>query len=52
MGNWKTERDAFVNETMAFVEAVRSQTPISTEAFTNVDFSRPLTGAVFLVCRV
>ena len=32
MGNWKTERDAFVNETMAFVEAVRSQRPISIEA--------------------
>jgi hypothetical protein len=32
MGNWKTERDAFVNETMAFVEAVRSHRPISTEA--------------------
>jgi hypothetical protein len=31
MGNWKTERDAFVSETMAFVEAVRSQRPISTE---------------------
>src|ERR1700736_6860990 len=32
MSNWKTERDAFVSEAMAFVEAVRSQTPISTEA--------------------
>ena len=32
MGNWKTERDAFVNETMAFVEAVRSQRPVSTAA--------------------
>ena len=32
MGNWKTERDAFVNETMAFVEAFRSQRPISTTA--------------------
>jgi hypothetical protein len=32
MGNWKTELDAFVNETMAFVEAARSQRPISTEA--------------------
>jgi hypothetical protein len=31
MGNWKMERDAFVSETMAFVEAVRSQTPICTE---------------------
>jgi hypothetical protein len=31
MGNWKTERDAFVSETMAFVEAIRSQRPISTE---------------------
>src|ERR1700726_4962554 len=32
MGNWKTDRDAFVNEAMAFVEAVRSQRPISTAA--------------------
>jgi hypothetical protein len=32
MSNWKAERDAFVSETMAFVEAVRSQMPISTEA--------------------
>jgi hypothetical protein len=32
MSNWKAERDAFVSETMAFVEAVRSQRPISTEA--------------------
>ena len=32
MSNWKMERDALVNETMAFVEAVRSQRPISTEA--------------------
>ena len=32
MGNWKTDRDAFVNETMAFVEAVGSQRPISTAA--------------------
>ena len=32
MSNWKAERDALVSETMAFVEAVRSQRPISTEA--------------------
>ena len=32
MSNWKTELDAFVRETKAFVEAVRSQRPISTEA--------------------
>ena len=32
MSNWKAERDAFVSETMAFVEAVRSQKPISAEA--------------------
>jgi hypothetical protein len=32
MSNWKTELDAFVRETMAFVEAVRPQRPISTEA--------------------
>jgi hypothetical protein len=32
VGNWKAERDALVSETMAFVEAVRSQRPISTEA--------------------
>jgi hypothetical protein len=32
MSNWKMERDALVNETTAFVEAVRSQRPISTEA--------------------
>jgi hypothetical protein len=32
VSNWKAERDAFVSETMAFVEAVRSQRPISTEA--------------------
>jgi hypothetical protein len=32
MGNWKAERDAFVSKTMAFVEAVRSQRPVSTEA--------------------
>jgi hypothetical protein len=32
MSNWKAERDAFVSETMAFVEAVRFQRPISTEA--------------------
>ena len=31
MSNWKTELDAFVRETMAFVEAVRPQRPISTE---------------------
>jgi hypothetical protein len=31
MGNWKTDRDAFVSETMAFVEAVRSQRSISIE---------------------
>jgi len=30
MSNWKTELDAFVSETMAFVEAVRPQRPIST----------------------
>ena len=32
MSNWKTELDAFVRETMAFVEAVRPQRPISNEA--------------------
>ena len=32
MSNWRAERDALVSETMAFVEAVRSQRPISTEA--------------------
>ena len=32
MSNWKAERDALVSETMAFVEAVRSQRPLSTEA--------------------
>jgi hypothetical protein len=32
MSNWKAERDAFVSETMAFVEAIRSQRPVSTEA--------------------
>jgi hypothetical protein len=32
VSNWKAERDALVSETMAFVEAVRSQRPISTEA--------------------
>jgi hypothetical protein len=39
VSNWKAERDAFVSETMAFVEAVRSQRPISTEA---VDTARRL----------
>ena len=32
MSNWKTELDAFVSETMAFVEAVRPQRPISNQA--------------------
>jgi hypothetical protein len=32
VSNWEAERDALVSETMAFVEAVRSQRPISTEA--------------------
>ena len=32
MSNWKAERDALVSETMVFVEAVRSQRPISIEA--------------------
>ena len=32
MSNWRAERDALVSETMAFVEAVRSQRPVSTEA--------------------
>ena len=32
MSNWKTELDAFVSETMAFVEAVRPQRPISNRA--------------------
>ena len=31
MSNWRAERDALVSETMAFVEAVRSQRPISIE---------------------
>src|ERR1700730_6370042 len=48
MSNWKAERDAFVSETMAFVEAVRSQRPISTEAVAPIqqplgvpDFQQP-----------
>jgi hypothetical protein len=32
VSNWKAERDALVSETMVFVEAVRSQRPISIEA--------------------
>jgi hypothetical protein len=32
MSNWKTELDAFVSETMAFVEAVRPWRPISNQA--------------------
>jgi hypothetical protein len=32
VSNWKAERDAFVSETIAFVEAVRSLRPISTKA--------------------
>ena len=31
MADWKTERDALVSETMAFVQVVRSQTPVSAE---------------------
>jgi hypothetical protein len=31
LGDWRKERDALVSETMAFVRAVRSQMPISTE---------------------
>jgi hypothetical protein len=33
MSDWKTKLDAFVRETKAFVEAVRSQRPMATEAF-------------------
>ena len=32
MSNWKAERNALVSETMAFVEAIRPQRPISNEA--------------------
>ena len=31
MADWKTERDALVSETMAFVQVVRSQEPVSAE---------------------
>ena len=31
MADWKAERDALVSETMAFVQVVRSQTPVSAE---------------------
>ena len=31
MADWKTERDALVSETMAFVQVVRSQKPVSAE---------------------
>jgi hypothetical protein len=28
MGDWKTERDALINETMAFARSIRSQQPV------------------------
>ena len=33
MGDWKTERDALINETMAFARSIRSQQPVPVQQF-------------------
>src|SRR5450432_373435 len=33
MGDWKTERDALINETMAFARSIRSQQPVPVQPF-------------------